>query len=67
MSTEKKNNLEYMARVVVSAGLFLLLFTLAWVSEDPSGEQIRSWIGTDQFYESTIEKVATWIEERSSI
>jgi len=67
MSSEIKKNPEYMARVVVSAGLFLLLFTLAWVGKDPSGEQIRSWIRADQFYESTIEKVATWIEERSSI
>ena len=61
---EAGSDSDLLGRIVVAAGIFLLLFFTGRLPREPSEETVRAWISSDSAYEMAVEHTATWIEDQ---
>ena len=55
---------DLLGRIVVAAGIFLLLFLTGHFLHEPSQETVRAWVSSDAAYETAVENTAAWLEQR---
>lgn len=61
---EKEEGKDLLGRLIVAAGIFLLLFLCGRYLKPEAGMDAKNWVRANGLYETAVETAATFVEER---